>query len=246
MQMILENDEIFNSIKGLTKELNIEKDIDSMKSQFGKIITNTVDKVATYTIKAMPLPDSFKDILYDVKESFKTKDFKEIIKTIINSSVREGLEFLGLNNNSIKNIMGIKDIALKGGLIQGIKAGIDIMAKKHLNNNIVEDYVYDFFDKMKSAPFTKDFLEKVNKNTRKLLDAKEEFLDKCNDFKEAYKEFDIDKINNLANEVKNKLKTVKQDKECIRENKLIQNITELVNIRHEKLTDAQLQLCNIM
>ena len=53
-------------------------------------------------------------------------------------------------------------------------------------------------------------------------------------------------IKNLANEVEEAFKNVKPDKECIRKNKTIQNISMLVSNKNSKLTDAQLQLCNIM
>ena len=246
MQMILENDSILKSVKDLNIELNLEKDIDVMKNELGKIVSNTLDKISTYTIKAMPIPDSFKDILYDVKDSFKTKDFKEIIKTVVNSSVREGLEIVGVSKESIKNIKDITKIAIKGGLMQGIKAGIDIVAKKYLSNNIVGDFVYDFFNSMKNSPLNKSFSEKINKSIDNVLKNKEKFLDVCNEFKEAYENFDIDKINDIAKNINNKLKVVNYDRECISENKKIQNITMLVNNKKERLTDAQLQLCNVL
>ena len=79
MQLILENDSILKTVKDLNVEFNLDKDIDLMKTELGKVISSTLDKVCSYTIKAMPIPDSFKDILYDIKNSFKTKDFKEIM-----------------------------------------------------------------------------------------------------------------------------------------------------------------------
>ncbi len=246
MQVFLENRDILNSVKEISKELELDKELDGLKGQLSKIVTNTVDKVATYTIKAMPIPEGFKDVLYDVKDAFKTKDFKEIITTVVNSSVREGLEILGLDKTSIKSLKEVKEIAEKGGLIYGVKAGVEIIAKKYLRNNIVSDYIYDFFDKLKDSPFTNDFSEKLEGSIRKIEELKDKFLDKCEEFKQAYENFDVEKIKNLANEVEESFKNVKLDKECIRKNKTIQNISMLVSNKNSKLTDAQLQLCNIM
>lgn len=246
MELLLDNNEILNTMKDIRKELELEKDLDGIKNQLGKVVTNTVDKVATYTIKAMPIPDGFKDVLYDVKEAFKTKDFKEIINTAVSSSVREGLEVLGLDKTQIKNIVEFKDVAQKGGLMYGIKAGIEIVAKKYLKNNLVGNYVYDFFNKLKDAPLSSTFTDKVEVSVNKIVDAKEEFLDKCNAFKEAYENFDMDRISALAKDVEKSFKNVKQDMECIRKNKTIQNIFTLVSNKKEKLTDAQLKLCNMM
>lgn len=246
MELLLDNKEILNTVRDIKKELELEKDLDGIKNQLGKVLTNTVDKVATYTIKAMPIPDGFKDVLYDVKEAFRTKDFKEIVGTAVNSSVREGLEILGLDKNQIKSIVELKDVAQKGGLMYGIKAGIEIVAKKYLKNNLVGNYVYDFFNKLKDAPLSSKFVDKVEGGIAKITEAKEEFLDKCNKFQEAYKDFDMNKITVLAKDVEKAFKSVQQDMECIRKNKTIQNIFTLVSNKKEKLTDAQLKLCNVM
>lgn len=246
MELIIDNSSILDSVREMSKELQIDKDLNGLKEQFGKIVTNTVDKIATYTIKAMPIPDGFKDVLSDVKNAFKTRDFKEIIQTAVNSSVREGMELLGLDKASIKSLKELKDIAKEGGLAYGIKAGIEIVAKKYLKNNIVGDFVYDFFDKIKDSPLNNSFLRKIEDGIEKATEVKERFLDKCNEFKKAYENFDMDKITKLAEELEHSVKNVKFDGQCIRENKTIQNIFTLVNNKKEKLTDAQLQLCNMM
>jgi len=106
--------------------------------------------------------------------------------------------------------------------------------------------VYDFFNKLKDSPLSSTFVSKVEGSINKIIEAKEEFLEKCNEFKEAYENFDMDRIANLAKDVEKTFKNVKQDIECIRKNKTIQNIFKLVSNKKEKLTDAQLKLCNMM
>lgn len=246
MQMVLENDNVLNTAKAINKELVLEKDLDNMKEQFSKIVGNTFDKMVNYTIKAMPISDSLKDILKDVKEAFKTKDFKTILKTAVSSSVREGLEMLGLDKESLKNLKIFTNAAMKGGLSEGIKAGVDIVAKKYLKNNVVGSYIYDFFEQVKNIPFTKAFTEKLGKEVGKLDGLKREFLDTCKSFKEAYSEFNIPKMKELCEEVAQKIKKLKNDNECIREANNIQNINKLVEVKNAKLTNEQLKLCNIM
>lgn len=246
MQMILENDSVLKTVRDLNIEIDLDKDMDIMKNELGKVVSNTLDKVCSYTIKAMPIPDSFKDILYDIKDSFKTRDFKEIIKTAVNSSVREGLEILGLSKKDIKNIKDVTNVAIKGGLMEGIKASVDIVAKKYLNSNIVGDFVYSFFNTIKDSPLNKSFINKINTTLDKVLKNRDEFFDMCNQFKEAYENFDMDKINYIAKNINNKIKITNYDRECISENKIIQNIVMLLNSKKEKLSEAQLQLCNIL
>lgn len=246
MQIMLDSKDILKSVKELNIELDFERDVEVMKNELGKLVSNTLDRTCTYTIKNMPVPDAFKDILYDIKESFKTKDFKEIVKTIVNSSVREGLEIIGFDKEKIQNLKDITEIAKKGGLMQGVKAGIEMVAKKYLDNNLVGDFVYDFFNSIKIEPLNKTFGEKLNNSIENVLKNKEKFFNACNNFKEAYENFDIEKINILSKEIKNKFKVVNYDRECISKNKIIQNITMLVNSKKEKLTEAQLQLCNVL
>ena len=78
------------------------------------------------------------------------------------------------------------------------------------------------------------------------LSIKADFLDKCTSFKEAYSEFNLEKMDELSKEINEKIKNVKKDNECIREANNIHNICKLVNVRKEKLTNEQLKLCNIM
>lgn len=245
MEINLEK-ETLNTVKAISNELTLEKDLKDMKESFSKIIGNNFDKMVNYTIKAMPIPDSCKDILKDVKEAFKTKDFKIIVKTAINSSIREGLEILGLDKESLKNLKTVANTAMKGGVLEGIKAGVDIVAKKYLKNSISGNYVYEFFEQVKNIPFTKEFSEKINKAVNKIDKAKDEFLDMCKNFKEAYSSFDLDKMSELSEKIKEKAKEVKNDKQCIREASNIQNMNKLASVRNQKLTDEQLKLCNIM
>ncbi len=113
MEMVIDN-----IVPLIEKGKNIERtnNMDGVKKQLQGAVGNALDKVINYTIKALPIPEPLKDIALDIKESFKTKDFKEILKTVVNSSIREGLEILGLEEKSIKSIIEAKDIAIKGRL----------------------------------------------------------------------------------------------------------------------------------
>ena len=235
-----------NVLKEDTKNLNFEDSLDEIKKEIGNIIVNTVDKAANYVIKAMPIPDALKDILKDVKKALKTKDFKEIIRTVINSSIREGLEFVGLSKSSVTSVMNLKDIMVKGGLVQGIKNCVDIFARNYLKNNIVGEYIYDFFDKLKQNILSKSFKNTITKSISKNEEKVKTFINNCNKWYEAYNNEDYLKLNETAEILKKDVSAVKWNKECINENKVIQNMTEVVNNKKNKLSDYQLQLCRTM
>ena len=239
-------EEILIKAKDSVKDLELDNEILAMKKDISKASETALDKAANYIIKAMPVPDAIKDILKDVKDAIKTKDFKNIVSTAVSSSVREGLEILGLSNESIKNIYKLKDVAMKGGLAQALKNGIEIIANNYLKNNIVGKYVYDFFHKLKNFVLTNSFSQKINEFLKKLEQKKEKFFQKCNDWYNAYSNMDIEKINTIAKNINGKKEMLSQYVECAKENQVIQNMTKMINSKHQKLTDNQLQLCKAL
>lgn len=102
---------LHNEIK-VDKELEIQ--INKNKNGFQNLVEGIIDKGADYAIKSFPINDHVKDILIDVKNSFKSKDFKEILKTAINSSIREGIEIINMPINVLKDINKVKESAFRG------------------------------------------------------------------------------------------------------------------------------------
>ncbi len=239
--------ELANS-KNLLKNIDIEKDIELSiernKSSFLDIAGNVVDKGANYVIKAMPVNDHIKDILLDVKSAFKTKDFKEILKTALNSSIREGLEILGAPKNILKDINNIKNVSIKGGFREGISAAIDIVTKKYLKNNLGLTFITDFLDKTKSFIFSKDFTNKIGSGISKLFEKVQKYKDKCKEWFKSYDSFDIDSMNSISSYLNRNKNKAWLDKECQNQNSTIQNMMELINVKNEKLTPIQMQICS--
>ena len=242
---ILENN-ILDQFKNGVKDLELDKSFDDMNKEVGNVIVNALDKAANYVIKAMPIPDSLKDILKDVKKALKTKDFKGIVNTAINSSIREGLEAIGISKSSITSITKLKDILQKGGILQGIKNCVEILAKNYLKNNIVGNYVYEFFEKLKQTLMSKNFKSSVYQGIDKSAQKAESFIEKCRKWYESYEKSDFNTMNGVAQDLGKKISGVKWSADCMKENKTIQNITELVRDKKEKLSNYQLQLCKSM
>lgn len=239
-------EEIITRAKENVRDIELDNSIVAMKNDLSKASETALDKAANYIIKAMPVPDAIKDILKDVKEAIKTKDLKNVVSTAVTSSIREGLEILGLSNESIKNVYKLKDVAMKGGLAQAFKNGIEIIANNYLKNNIVGKYVYNFFDKLKNFVLTNSFSEKINEFLRKLEQKKDKFFEKCNEWYNSYANMDLEKINSIAKNLNGKKEILSQYLECAKENQVIQNMTKMVNSKQEKLTTNQLQLCKTL
>lgn len=249
MENLLNLDRVnnFNSlIKNIEIDKTIDKDLYKNKENFGNIITNIIDKGGDYIIKALPVNESLKDVLIDVKGAFKTKDFKEIVKTALDSSIREGLELLKIPKNVISDITKIKDIAFKGGLRQALCAGIDIIIEKYTKNNLFANIIGDFVKQTKNFIFSNAFKLKLDSKINKVLDKTKDYGDLCKNWYEAYEKFDLDSINKLAEKINKKEKGIEFNKDNINENNIIQNITKLVNVKKEKLSPIQLQICNTL
>lgn len=235
-----EINKVDNNIE-IENELNVEQT--KNVNTFSNIVCNVVDKGVNYAIKALPIGDGLKDVALDVKEALKTNDFKYIVKTAINSSIREGIEFIGMPLNVLKNINTMKDVALKGGLTKALSAGIDIVCSKYLKNNLFVNIAKDFVSTVKNFVTSKDFLNKLDNAFNRLGEKIKGFKDTCNMWREAYEKFDIERINELSKDLRKKVKGVIENTECSNENRTIQNITTLVNNTHKKLSKIQLEAC---
>lgn len=246
MNIDLESHNIIKEGLSLKNEVELDKNLNTMKSDMSKIIINIVDKIAGYAIKAMPVPDGVKDILLDIKKVFKKKEFKDIIPTIINSSLREGLEAIGAPDTIIKDIGKLGEIAKKGGLLNSVVASVDIVANKYIKNNILGDFIYSFFEKVKDGIKSKDFITKFDKQIAKTDNKIIDFKENCNAWYKAYNDMNIEEINKLAKQLAKNTILKGANSKIKAENRIIQNITKLVNNKNEKLSNEQMQLCQIL
>lgn len=238
--------EIIENTKNLTLELDENKRMITLKNDLSNAAEKAVDHAAKYIIKAMPVPDAVKDILLDVKDSLKTKDLRQIIATAVKSSVREGLEMIGLSTSNINSLMELKDIAKKGGLMTALKNGVEIVAENYLKNNIVGDYVYTFFDKLKNYIMNNEFGKSLTSFVKKLDDKKDKFLQKCEDWYEAYKSGNITKLTTLANDLNKNDYVLNRYIDCKKENNIIQNMTSMLKNTNKLLTENQQRLCQVI
>lgn len=234
-------------LKKLYKNINLDEklDLDLIKNrdEFSNIVEKIINKGANYVIRGMPINNHIKDILIDVKDSFKTKDFKEMVKTAVNSSIREGLEILSVPKNVLNDISRIKDIAVNGGLREGLCAGIDIISKKYIGKDVYNEYIKYFFESVKGFVKSNEFLNKISNGINNSIGKIENFKDICKKWYSAYDKFDIDEINNIANNLDKKKKSISFNKDCLEQNNVIQNMTELINNKRDKLSELQMQIC---
>ena len=222
------------------EDLEVEKN----KEELMNIILNIIDKGANYVIKGMPVNEHIKEVLIDVKKVLKQGDFLKILNTALTSSIKEGLEIAKKKKKNISEINKMVEAAFKGGLSNCINIGIDIVSTTKKYGNIFYNYIDDFFGDLKSFISSTEFKKKIDLNVEKCMNKVDDFKELCNDWYDAYDNFDLRQIKEIANKL-NKLKyKVNFNNDCINENNIIQNITELVNVRKQKLTKTQYDICS--
>ena len=232
--------------------ISLNKDIDEKlsfqeernRNEYSNTVAKVVDNSIGYIIKALPVNENIKQIALDVKDAFKTGDFKEIVKTAVKSSIKEGLEILNLPKNVISDITKISKIAFSGGLSSALSAGIDIISKKYLKNNIFSSVLFKITNEMKNYVFIKYFKIKIDNNINKLLEKNNKFNDLCQKWYESYEKFDLFNMNSLCKSIKNMQKHIVNDKDCKVQSDIIENMTNLINTKNSKLSPIQMQICN--
>ena len=232
--------------------ISLNKDIDEKlsfqeernRNEYSNTVAKVVDNSIGYIIKALPVNENIKQIALDVKDAFKTGDFKEIVKTAVKSSIKEGLEILNLPKNVISDITKISKISFIWGLSSALSAGIDIISKKYLKNNIFSSVLFKITNEMKNYVFSKDFKIKIDNNINKLLEKNNKFNDLCQKWYESYEKFDLFNMNSLCKSIKNMQKHIVNDKDCKIQSDIIENMTNLINTKNSKLSPIQMQICN--
>lgn len=228
--------------------IEIDKNIDFVENRNKAGFTNVLGKViesgTNYIIKALPISDNIKDIAIDIKNAFKTREFKEILKTAVNSSIREGLEILNMPKEIISDITKITKVAFKGGLSQAVSAGIDIVSEKYLKNNVFSPVIDKVLGEIKTYIGSVDFKNKLDLNIGKLIDKTNKFNELCNEWYSSYEKFDIFSMNNICKTIKKMQSHIVNDKDCLTQSNIIENMTKLVNSKHSKLSPIQMQICS--
>lgn len=221
-----------------------EVEIEKNKEEIQNIILSIIDKGANYVIKGMPVNKHIKEVLIEIKKVLNEREFLQILNVAITSSIKEGMEIMGVKSKNITEINNMVDTAFKGGLSNFISLGIDIIGNTKKYGNIFFNYIDDFFGGLKSFISSTGFKKKIYANLEKSLDKVDDFKELCNDWYDAYDKFNVDELKNIAGKL-NKLKSkVSFNNDCMNENNIIQNVTELVNRKKQKLTKIQFDICS--
>lgn len=217
--------------------------VEKNKKEIVQIIENTIDKGANYIIRSMPVNKHIKEILINIKQVLKEGDFSSMIKVALISSINEAKGYLNDKNSDLNNIEKMVNMAFDGGITSSINIGIDMIENTNKYGNLFCNYIEDFFVKLKGFISSKEFKSKVYLGVSKCLNKVDNFKKICDDWYNAYDNFNIESIKEIANKLNKMKKKVSFDTNCINENSMIQNVTELVSRNKKKLTSTQFAIC---
>ena len=240
MNNILEN--IYNS-----KNLNLKNDLDlnvsASLTDFKKVAQSAINSGIDYAIKSLDCNSELKESLNEIKKSFKTKNSKEILDTAIDSSIKFGMEFAKQKFPILKTLDGIKAVTLKGGIGTLLSSAIDIISSKYLKGNLIGDTLNKFFDNLKGFVKSNAFIQKLEQGINKIKQQVNDFKGMCTNWYKAYENFDMKNINDIAKSIKSFSTKIVNNPECLREGNTIQNMTELINKKMDKLSQTQIEIC---
>lgn len=223
------------------KKLNTEEKekIEANKEELINIILNLLDKGANYSIRTMIVDKSMKDLLTSVKKAFTNSDFKEIIKTAINGALKDGLESKNVKEKELENIDTMAEVAFSGGLPQFINLGIEIATAAKKYKNIFSNYIEEFVGRVKTYAMSTEFKRKVGRAVEKCLNKVEKFKELCALWYNAYDNLNVSDIENIANNIKQLKASVKFDGECLNQNDVIQNMTQIISKKKKRISKSR-------
>lgn len=229
---------------GLDLDKNVGLDLNREKNLFCKIIGETLDKTANFAIKMMPVPDSVKDVLRDVKDAVKTGDLGKVISTAVSSSIREVSEFIGISSDKMQDLNELKNLMLRGGLRQCLSAGIETAYSSYINGNILGDEIRNFIKSYTNNIESRNFINQIDSKLEPYIKIRNDIDSLCEKWYKSYDRMDIKELNAINSDI-NFLKTkgILTDKQ-LKEVKVVKNLTEFVNSKKDKLTELELSFCN--
>ena len=191
------------------KSLSLQKGIDLEISQnlnnFKKIAENSINSGVDYAIKSLNIKKEEKENLNDIKKIFKQDNFKDMVNTAIDASIKLGLEIAKKKFPILKTIDGVKEISVQGGVGMLLSSVVDIASNKYFKGNLMSNEFKIFFEDIKSYLKSNSFINKIEQGINRVKNNIVKFKELCNKWYESYEKFDLNDLNNIADSI-NKFK----------------------------------------
>ena len=218
---------------------NLEKEQSNfLEGLFGKAINSAVD----IGIRAI-LPDLIEDEVINIKDTILENGFKEGVKEVINSAINVGKSALGIVTGNFENTSQVQMAVEKGGILDKTSELLDYALNLANNKNLINKQTTTLIRKGKNSVISSisDNIEKTLTNQIKAVEKLEKY---CENWKEAYGNKDISKMENSYKNIENYLSKTIPFESIINEARKIENMHNLIKSKGDdfNLSENELML----
>ena len=214
--------------------LDVKKNLNN--EEFKKMITDVLNG----SIKEGIDIENYNDYDFEEDDDEEQEEFEEEQDVFKMMNCKEsGMVEKKLDLSDLSNIF---KYAFKGGFPQLLSLAIEVATSSKKKNNIFSNYIDDFIGRIKTYVHSEQFKNKVSMGISKCSDKVEKFKGLCAAWYNAYDILNVDQIKQIANELKLMKNKVKFDNECLNENEVIQNVTDIVSKKGEKISKSRIEI----
>lgn len=211
--------------------LDIKKNLQN--DSFKEMLTIAINGALKEGIDIENYNDYDFEELDDEDEFEEDEDIDDLVETS-NNKINKKID--------LSNLSKSVQLAFRGGLPQLINLAVEVATAAKKKNNIFSNYIEDFIGRVKTYIQSDQFKNKVNIGIAKCSDKVEKFKGLCAAWYNAYDILNVDQIKDIAKEIKEMKNKVKFDNECINENEVIQNITDIITKKGEKVSRSRVDI----
>lgn len=236
MEKVIINNQIeknVNNQNDFAKEQN-----NFLKSNLGKALNVGMD----IALKSV-LPDLIEEQIISVKNTLMEEGLKEGFNTIVESAIDLGKSAAGIFTGKFENTTQIENVIKKGGIIDSTSDVLDNAIKLAKENKLIDKVTANMLKKGKNA-----VLDSINDSVENMLTNQIKSVEKIqasiSNWKEAYNEKDISKMEKEFKKINKELSNVVPLENIIKEAREIENLHVLIhnNGNNFNLSQTQIEL----
>lgn len=216
--------------------LNRNKD-DFLDTTMGKIINNSIDLI----IKAA-VPDIIDDQVVNIKNAIIEGGFEEGIEEIKRTGINFKKSIEGIITGEFETIEQMKIAIKDGGILDFVSLCVNKGINQLAKNTSIDRSVLNVVEGGKDILIKQISANIENKYTEQ-LEHLEKVNNYCNEWEDAYKDKDLEKMNEIYDKIENKRDNLVQIESIINKMKSIENINKIINESNSfEITEEELEL----
>lgn len=236
MDNLILNNQVENNIKN--DKVLIEEQNNFLKTNLGKAL-NTGLNIALRVV----LPDLIEEQVIGVKNILMDEGLKDGFNTIVNSAIDLGKSAAGIFTGKFENTTQVENVVKKGGIIDSTSEILDSAINLAKKNKVINTTTANMLKNGKNV-----ILDSINNSVENMLTNQIKSVEKLQtsiiNWREAYNEKDITKMNKEFKKINKELSNVMPLENVINEAREIENIHNLIksNGNNFNLSTTQVEL----